>query len=161
MPAPQTRLRTPRLSSLVAHEGELLCRFCHRRLALASDGLPLKCVCREGNVKRAKTNFVTPQPEPKKKTPQRAAPGQEICRYCSQTVGKIYQTRLQNGATIDHFIPMLNGGRNEPKNSVMACERCNGLKGSINPHSLIEVWNEIDPEGFAQAVAKVVGRFDE
>jgi hypothetical protein len=47
----------------------------------------------------------------------------EYCRYCGRKV--TWRTRH-----IDHIVSVKRGGLNLPANLVVACERCNGLKGS-------------------------------
>lgn len=46
------------------------------------------------------------------------------CRYCGR--GPMDGVKL----TIDHAHPRSDGGTNDPKNLLTACEDCNGAKGS-------------------------------
>lgn len=48
------------------------------------------------------------------------------CVYCKQPMGKVQ-------LTIDHFIPLEQGGRNDTSNYLSACRRCNKDKGSEDP----------------------------
>ncbi len=49
------------------------------------------------------------------------------CVYCADRLDV-------HCATIDHVFPRARGGRNEPGNVVVACGRCNRLKGDLPPH---------------------------
>jgi 5-methylcytosine-specific restriction endonuclease McrA len=42
-----------------------------------------------------------------------------VCAYCALPA-----------ATVDHIVPRANGGKDEPRNMVACCARCNGRKGS-------------------------------
>jgi HNH endonuclease len=48
------------------------------------------------------------------------------CMYCGQPMGKVQ-------LTIDHFIPLEMGGRNDPSNYLSACRKCNKDKGGMSP----------------------------
>ena len=50
------------------------------------------------------------------------------CFYCSTTLTKA-GTLSNKSATLDHKIPLSNGGKNDIHNLVLACRRCNQLKG--------------------------------
>lgn len=78
------------------------------------------------------------------------------CVYCG------VQTKLEYGpgerhlaATRDHLIPISAGGKNGEKNEVLACYPCNRRKGSLDPRTLIYLWNERDPEGFDGFVSRI------
>lgn len=49
------------------------------------------------------------------------------CRFCGVRIGK------QADATIDHVIPQARGGQNAPANLILACTRCNDVKGCRTP----------------------------
>lgn len=48
------------------------------------------------------------------------------CMYCGVPMGEALMT-------IDHFVPLELGGKNDPSNYIAACKRCNKEKGSIDP----------------------------
>ena len=59
------------------------------------------------------------------------------CSYCKKKNLRIYHWRELQGqrapvdtATADHVIPKAKGGPNTFENLVVACQPCNGLKGS-------------------------------
>lgn len=58
------------------------------------------------------------------------------CLYCGVAMGKAQ-------LTIDHFIPLEMGGKNDPSNYLSACRRCNKNKGGMEPHK----WCEMHSEG--------------
>jgi 5-methylcytosine-specific restriction endonuclease McrA len=49
------------------------------------------------------------------------------CVYCAEPLEAAR-------ATLDHVHPRARGGRHEPGNVVVACGRCNRLKGDLPPH---------------------------
>lgn len=51
------------------------------------------------------------------------------CMYCKRKMGEVQ-------LTIDHFMPIELGGKNNTSNYLSACRKCNKDKGSIHP----EVW---------------------
>ncbi|MGO9618179.1 MAG: HNH endonuclease [Bryobacteraceae bacterium] len=55
------------------------------------------------------------------------------CFYCPRSLA---QCRFH----VDHYIPLLRGGSNEPSNIVLACPECNGAKGTKLP------WEFRDPK---------------
>jgi hypothetical protein len=50
------------------------------------------------------------------------------CYICHKKLGKKYH--------IDHFIPIILGGTNDPGNLRLACPRCNLSKGPKHPHDM-------------------------
>ena len=52
------------------------------------------------------------------------------CVYCGIGAGKFHHWRQ---LAIDHLVPVCWGGSNEPDNKVVACHRCNTMKGSWDP----------------------------
>lgn len=49
-----------------------------------------------------------------------------FCHYCQKRLDTIT-------ATVDHYIPLVQGGENKVSNFVLACRRCNTLKGDKMP----------------------------
>jgi hypothetical protein len=62
------------------------------------------------------------------------------CMFCGRRMGEVQ-------LTIDHFIPLELGGKNDETNYVSACRRCNKDKGNIPPREYCGV-NEYDYNGF-------------
>ena len=63
-------------------------------------------------------------------------------RILDKTGGKCFycEKPLQiSEMTIDHFIPKLKGGSNTIDNFVPSCDKCNRLKGHLDPHIFMEV----------------------
>ena len=52
------------------------------------------------------------------------------CMYCGQPMGKVQ-------LTIDHFIPLEMGGKNDPSNYISADRRCNKDKGGMDPREWV------------------------
>ena len=52
------------------------------------------------------------------------------CHYCN--------TSLANGYHIEHTIPIIRGGTNDPSNLVLTCPTCNLQKGTKLPHEWYE-----------------------
>lgn len=50
------------------------------------------------------------------------------CMYCTQLMGKV-------PLTIDHFIPLELGGKNDTSNYLSACKKCNKDKGAEDPRA--------------------------
>jgi hypothetical protein len=48
------------------------------------------------------------------------------CMYCGATMGKAQ-------LTIDHFVPLEMGGKNDTSNYLSACRKCNKDKGGMDP----------------------------
>lgn len=48
------------------------------------------------------------------------------CMYCGRSMGDVQ-------LTIDHFIPLESGGKNDPSNYLTACRKCNKDKGGLHP----------------------------
>lgn len=49
------------------------------------------------------------------------------CMFCSRMMG--HEVQL----TIDHFVPLEMGGKNDTSNYISACRQCNKRKGSMAP----------------------------
>jgi hypothetical protein len=67
----------------------------------------------------------------------RAVSSDEVCAYCGNRSERM---------TIDHVIPLCQGGGNDPENLVVACGGCNSRKGGRTPEQagmtlLAEVWS--------------------
>lgn len=56
-----------------------------------------------------------------------------ICQICHEPVDRQISRRHDDGATIDHVIPLSRGGTDEPDNVVTAHWRCNRDKGNRVP----------------------------
>jgi len=54
-----------------------------------------------------------------------------FCTYCQH-----HRPRL----TIDHIIPLKQGGRHEAANICLACPRCNFSKGNRTPDQWVNRW---------------------
>jgi 5-methylcytosine-specific restriction endonuclease McrA len=58
---------------------------------------------------------------------QRPDDNDRYCFYCKCVYGKGKRQR-----SLDHVIPLFQGGENKPRNMVFACVSCNKQKGSQN-----------------------------
>lgn len=67
------------------------------------------------------------------------------CMYCGARMGDVLMT-------VDHFIPLELGGKNDTSNYIAACKPCNKKKGSSHPIEFFKTLSEAksDP-GFPQA----------
>ena len=55
------------------------------------------------------------------------------CHYCNKMVNVYHWSSNYNGddlATIDHVLPLSQGGADDPSNMVVACRPCNLKKGA-------------------------------
>lgn len=52
------------------------------------------------------------------------------CRYCG----------TKNNLTIDHKIPIIQGGKNELKNFQCLCYRCNSMKSGMSDKQVRRLW---------------------
>jgi hypothetical protein len=63
------------------------------------------------------------------------------CYYCERPFSKTTHDSYTDGEfvarTKDHIIPSSKGGNNTPKNIVIACQRCNKLKGNMMPEEFL------------------------
>lgn len=50
------------------------------------------------------------------------------CMYCGKPMGQVQ-------LTIDHFMPLEMGGKNDPSNYLSACRKCNKDKGGMDPRA--------------------------
>lgn len=64
------------------------------------------------------------------------------CTYCGINVGTL--DGITNWPSKDHAIPTIRGGTNTLDNLVLACERCNNLKGAKTPE---EFWAWLEKQG--------------
>lgn len=53
------------------------------------------------------------------------------CMYCGKTMGDVQ-------LTVDHFVPLSAGGKNDDSNYLSACRRCNRNKGELDPREFCE-----------------------
>lgn len=63
------------------------------------------------------------------------------CTYCKRdTIRSIFASRVNHPLTRtrDHVVPLSRGGLDVAANRVIACLRCNGLKGNMLPHEWTE-----------------------
>jgi 5-methylcytosine-specific restriction endonuclease McrA len=51
------------------------------------------------------------------------------CVYCGKKLQNTHQYR-SNIATLDHFVPRIDGGTNHSSNLVTSCKQCNEFKGN-------------------------------
>jgi hypothetical protein len=77
----------------------------------------------------------------------------QVCFYCGRHISlRKFFSSLRYG-TVDHFIPVSLGGRDNVSNVVLACGRCNRRKGGRFPtlpelvrwNALAQVWPHIQP----------------
>lgn len=54
------------------------------------------------------------------------------CMYCGRKMGDVQ-------LTIDHWIPLEQGGKNDPSNYLSACRKCNKDKGGMDPEAWINL----------------------
>jgi len=59
-----------------------------------------------------------------------------ICPYCLEPIPEGHRTR-------DHKIPKSRGGKNEPENIVICCDKCNHEKGSLTQEEY-EIWKKLN-----------------
>lgn len=59
------------------------------------------------------------------------------CFYCRCLMGP-WGSGQKREATIDHYIPIANGGSDERSNLVAACKVCNEAKADMDPDDFIE-----------------------
>lgn len=69
------------------------------------------------------------------------------CVYCEQSMGKVQ-------LTIDHWIPLERGGKNDTSNYLSACRKCNKDKGGMDPKE----WCELKGHDYMGIIAYLVGR---
>ena len=81
----------------------------------------------------------------------------DLCHYC----GRCFGTSKWDMATRDHKIPVCKGGTNADDNLVLACGRCNSLKGSCDYDIFIarlpEILAQLERMSLPK-VAKVIAR---
>lgn len=56
------------------------------------------------------------------------------CQYCGRKMGEVQ-------LTIDHFVPLEMGGRNDASNYISACRKCNKDKGAMGPYAWCQLRN--------------------
>ena len=61
------------------------------------------------------------------------------CYYCGKLLTiKKEKCNSENYMTIDHYIPVIQGGDKRIDNLVPSCQECNNLKSNFNPNDRIE-----------------------
>ena len=53
-----------------------------------------------------------------------------MCMFCFRPMGEVQ-------LTVDHWIPLEMGGKNDTSNYISACRKCNKDKGAMDPHDWI------------------------
>lgn len=79
------------------------------------------------------------------------------CFYCRKWISFLKLSTDPHCATVDHFIPLALGGRDNLSNVVLACGRCNRRKADRAPtipeflqwNELAKVWPHIQPVSLA------------
>jgi hypothetical protein len=56
------------------------------------------------------------------------------CAFCQHDIGHVQ-------LTVDHWMPLEFGGKNDTSNYITACRRCNKMKGSMHPHDFCEKYD--------------------
>ncbi len=64
--------------------------------------------------------------------------GNLTCEYCGSITSK-RKAFSWCSATLDHRTPLSRGGKDEPDNWAVCCNRCNGLKGAMTQPEF-EAW---------------------
>lgn len=63
------------------------------------------------------------------------------CFYCERTFSRLLPGEMDNEPMVlrtkDHVIPKSRGGNDTAKNIVIACEKCNRLKGNMFPEDFL------------------------
>jgi 5-methylcytosine-specific restriction endonuclease McrA len=71
-----------------------------------------------------------------------------LCFYCGKMCNLYDEHRFEHNyaATLDHVVPVKDGGETNYLNLVMCCNYCNGLKGG---HKLLYFQQKYYPKGLA------------
>jgi hypothetical protein len=85
------------------------------------------------------------------------------CFYCRRWIAFLKLSTDPHCATVDHFVPLALGGRDNLSNVVLACISCNRRKADRAPtipeflqwNELAEVWPHIQPVSLALHVRKL------
>ncbi len=85
------------------------------------------------------------------------------CFYCRKWIAFLQLSTDPHCATVDHFIPLALGGRDNLSNVVLACAPCNRRKADRAPgvteffkwNELAKVWSEIQPVSLGLHVWKL------
>ncbi len=88
------------------------------------------------------TDFRTPENQKKLRLLQVAQKNR--CFYCASRISLRVNSLDPLRATVDHFFPLAQGGRDNFSNVVLACNACNKRKG-VTPPNLQDLlqWNEL------------------
>ncbi len=73
------------------------------------------------------------------------------CRYCGAKAPAV-------PLTVDHVVPRVLGGRDEPSNLVTACAECNAGKSSTPPDAAVVADVDADAMRWADAMSEVARR---
>lgn len=65
------------------------------------------------------------------------------CFYCDKPLFWKRKGHREKG-TIDHFIPLADGGSNASDNLVLACKKCNNAKGCQSPADYLKSIDRAD-----------------
>lgn len=63
------------------------------------------------------------------------------CHYCRRPM-------LYGMSTVDHVIPKIKGGTNSKNNLVLACKRCNNMKGGKSAEKWKSILEEKKKQGY-------------
>lgn len=62
------------------------------------------------------------------------------CYYCGRKLSRRRLTQQnQFQPTVDHVVPLGQGGEDKLRNKIMACQACNRSKGNKTPEQWVEV----------------------
>lgn len=67
------------------------------------------------------------------------------CFYCGCEVSDKVRSWKDNRATIDHKVPLAEGGGWHEDNLICACRRCNNLKGDMKFDEFVAQLKEEEP----------------
>ena len=56
------------------------------------------------------------------------------CEYCNKPDLQVSIPNTQDFATVDHFVPLSQGGTHSLKNLKVACYECNQKKANLHPN---------------------------
>jgi 5-methylcytosine-specific restriction endonuclease McrA len=57
--------------------------------------------------------------------------GKYVCEYCSKNM-QFHNSKEKDYVTIDHLVPLSNGGSNRIDNLVVCCNECNHTKADLS-----------------------------
>jgi 5-methylcytosine-specific restriction endonuclease McrA len=105
---------------------------------------------------RGDSRYLRRRPAPRQKRAIKRATMRDCgrrCVYCASPLDAA-------GATLDHVIPVSRGGSHAPGNLVIACHRCNQLKGDALPLEFFSrhPWAGANFMRYARAVHRALKR---